>query len=457
MAGRNPGGETTDRVSGKKDGEKEIRNTLKNTPEHEYDTGVIDPPEVINALFKEEGLFRNFDPADEVIELRDQNTKHFRNADGTMSAIIGAGEIHYWEDGKWKMILSHILPHKTQEFKDYDFAAIHNKHKIFFPRNPGNPIVTKIRNELYEDWGQPAMVWLDSNANILSQVSYNTSSTGVANKDSLTYAGIFPYTDAVFLNSITTKKLSYILRDSSILTNMPAGSAYLAFRETIKTSSAWKLSGSKSDKNLFASLSTGQLLQDIMFIASGDSVLEIKAPVYYEYRPPALGPDTNSIDSTSRYEGSFLVRQSGSGYDSYTLVPLHWLTHPNRDFPIVVDPTTNYYPDNVWTYDPTYTTYRGNNSGNFYCTTWGVNYNRTYEYDISYGWADDTWPVANPFFDGYATFDISALQDNACINSVQYNWYRYDGRLCGTDVTLKFGMAQFNDNLANEADCNTIG
>jgi len=46
----------------------------------------------------------------EVVSLRSEEAKHFLNPDGTYSALIGAGPVHYKEDGAWKTILHHILP-----------------------------------------------------------------------------------------------------------------------------------------------------------------------------------------------------------------------------------------------------------------------------------------------------------------------------------------------------------
>ena len=212
------------------------------------------PDEVVTALFKGDGLYRDYKPSDELVELRTRNAKHFLNPDGSVTEIIGAGDLHYFEDGEWKEILTHILPNNTGEYVGHQFAAVYNQHKNFFPETPGMPIVTKLRNEVYQDWEHPSMVWLDANANVIAEYQPNVLATGVPVKDSIRYANIFPHTDAVILNTVTSKKLSYFLRDSSILADKPAGAVYLAFRETIHTNSSWKLSGTASSEKIFASL-----------------------------------------------------------------------------------------------------------------------------------------------------------------------------------------------------------
>ncbi|MDR1629405.1 MAG: hypothetical protein LBS36_04220 [Oscillospiraceae bacterium] len=39
----------------------------------------------------------------EVESLRDENTKHFRNADGTYTAMLYTEPVHYEKDGEWKI------------------------------------------------------------------------------------------------------------------------------------------------------------------------------------------------------------------------------------------------------------------------------------------------------------------------------------------------------------------
>ena len=412
------------------------------------------PEEVINALFKEEGLYKDFKPEDEVVELRSANSKYFRNTDGTISAIIGAGDLHYNESGEWKEILSYIFSNKSNEYNQYKFASVYNWHKVFFPEKPGMQIVTKIKNNVYQDWGQPAMVWLDANANVIAEYQTNTEAIGTPVKDSIKYSNIFPHTDAVILNSVTSKKLSYYLKDSSILADKPEGAVYLAFRETINTNPSWKLSGTKSNEKIFASLESGQLLQNILFTdESGQQAVEIETPLYFQKDKALAAGEPWNPDPARFYYGSYLVKESNSDYETYTLVPVQWLADTARLFPVVIDPVTNYYPGYTW---PTYTVYRSDNTGGWVCNP-GTYSGRTYQYDISYGWIDDTFPTNNPFLYGYSTFDITALQDNACINSVQYNWYHYGSRGCGTDVTLKFGRVTGNYNLAIEPSCTITG
>jgi len=416
--------------------------------------------DVLKILFQDkQGPYSNFTIEQENLTLRTENSKHFLNSDGSYSALIGAGALHYHENGEWKTILSHISANNTQEYTDRAFAAVHNQHKIYFPLVPGKPIFTKIKGQEYADWEMPAMLWLDANGNFLAEVKPSATSKGKALKDSLVYADIFPKIDAVILNSTTSKKLSYIINDPLAFANKPLGAVYLAFREDISTGSGWKMTGTKGNSELIALNDSKQLLQNMLFnSATGEAILEISRPLFHERISSGSctepGFDTAKTNPDGYREGDFLVEQIGrDSYRTYILIPLNWLTVAGRKYPVTIDPITNYYPGGTW---PTHTANRSGNSGNWACYV-GTYAGRTYVYDISYGWVDDSWPFSNPYMDGYASFDISAIPNNATINSATNYWYRYGGRTCENAITLKHGRVQNNEHLANQPDCNVDG
>lgn len=424
------------------------------------------PPDidVLKILFSDKkGPYASFNMEQEDVSLRTENSKHFVNADGSMTALIGAGALHYRENGEWKTILSHISPNTTRQYPDLAFAAVHNQHKIYFPLVPGKSIISKVNEQEYADWGKPSLLWLDANGNILLEV-LPSAAAGKASKDSLVYSGIFPGIDAVIVNSTTSKKLNYIINTRSVVAGYPAGAAYLAFAEDVQAARQWTMAGESAGREFFALQNGSQILKNISFLAGGEHpVLEIQTPVYFDRVSSGactdVGFDTTKTNPDSHIEGSFLVDKSGgNNYRVYTLVPVNWLASATRKFPVTIDPVTNYYPCTVssscdW---PTYTANRSGNSGSWECYV-GTYAGRTYIYDISYGWVDDTWPFSNPYMDGYASFDITAIPDNATINSATTYWYRYGGRTCDDAITLKHGRVEYNTFLGDNPDCNIDG
>ena len=402
--------------------------------------------------------------AQEDVSLRSENTKHFRNPDGTYAAIVGAGPMHYMEDGRWKTMLSYILPNTTGVYNDRAFASVYNSHKVYFPNKAGKAIVTNIKGDVYSDWGQPNMVWLDAQGNILAEVA-SSSVIGVANEEHLTYSNLFPNVDAEILNSTTTKKLNYIINSPTLVAGRPAGAVYLAFGENITTAASWQLKEIQTSRLPNPSFGgSKRIFNGLRFSdASGRPIIDVEKPVFFDRVSSGVctnaGFDTTAANPDSHIEGSFLVEELGANsYRTYTLVPVEWLANANRKFPITIDPVTNYYPCAVsgscsW---PSYTGNRSGNSGSWECFV-GTYAGRTYTYDISYGWVDDSWPFSNPYMDGYATFDITGIPDNATINSSTNYWYRYGGRTCDDAIVLKHGMVQNNENLSIQPSCDIDG
>ncbi|MEX0812754.1 MAG: hypothetical protein WD048_11110 [Chitinophagales bacterium] len=416
------------------------------------DSQIEMPQEIVEALFKNDGAFRDFNPEDEIVEKRTLESKHFKNSNGNITAVVGAGPVHYKEDGAWKTILEYIFENNTNKHPDYKLAAPFNEHKMYFPEFPGKPILVEKEGYVYKDWEKPTMVWLDAQGKVLSEVNFNRAAKSEYNKDSLLYRDIFPNTDALISNSITTKKLNYLLKDASILNQKPNSAVFLAFKENIRFDPTWKITGNTNGEEKFIGLNDGDVYNDIMIVNERNNpMIEIKTPLFFQQHRSEF----DSLNRDRYMNGAYLLKSNSSEFEIFTLVPLDWLSQ--REFPVVIDPVTNYYPDPIWTYVPSLTTYRGDNSGDYWCTTWGTSYNRTYEYDISYGWADDTWPTNNPYFDGHATFNLTSIPDNSCVFSATYSWWLYYYRWCDDQITLRFGRSQYNTNLAETSSCDIVG
>lgn len=418
-----------------------------------------DDEQVIKEIFSAGGPFAGFKFEDEDVSLRTEHSKHFVNSDGTNTALIGSGSVHYYEDGRWKTILSHVFKNTTNKFSDRKFAAPYNKHKIYFPDKPGISIVSQTEKGVYHDWEMPKMVWLDKDGKVLSEISPNTSAVGKYRKDSIVYENIYKGIDANIVISTTTKKLNYIIKDASFLSGIPNGAVYLAFSENIKIESNWVLDGDKYSSELFAATNKLLALKNInLKDVSGKNLISLSQPIYFEKISSGsctdANNDTSKINSDAYFEGNYLIEKlSGNSYNKKILVPVNWISKQDRKFPVTIDPITNYFPAGTF---PTYTANRSGNSGSWQCFA-GIYAGRANVFDISYGWVDDSWPFSNPYMDGYASFNISSIPTNATINSATNYWYRYGGRTCGDPIVLKHGMVEFNAHLAESFDCNIDG
>lgn len=399
----------------------------------------IDDPIVTKIIFGAGGPFEHLQPQDEDISLRTATSKHFKLSDGTMQALVGAGPVHYSENGKWKTILANILPNSTNLHTDYYFAAPHNNQKIYFPQHPTQPVLTNMYGKEYSDWGKPSLVWLDKNGKEISTISVNTNSIGIASELELSYTDIFPNVDAKIINSTTTKELKYILKNSAILNNRPNNAVYLAFRENIKHDDNWELNVVDSKANNAGVVLNNQV-ESYFFSENGKKIVELQKPFYHDFVSTGYctdaGFDNSKTNDDEYLNGSYLIKNKKKhSFTAYVLVPISWLINPNRKFPITIDPTTDYYPGGG-PYSITFPTAK--NGSTWYCQS-GTYLGRTYDYDISYGWTDESsiFGNGNSYLYSYATFDITAIPDNAVIQDATSNWYRYGGRTCADAITLK--------------------
>jgi len=87
-------------------------------------------------------MFDGYNPNKEVISKRDMNSKHFRNDDGSYTAVISLGSVHYKdENGLWQEIDNRIteinLPAETAmkagNNSSYKFCNKANSFKNYFP------------------------------------------------------------------------------------------------------------------------------------------------------------------------------------------------------------------------------------------------------------------------------------------------------------------------------------
>ncbi len=84
------------------------------------------------------GIYSGFKPYDEDFSKRSENTKTFRNPDGSFTAFFLSG-LHYKDGaGNWRDIDLSLSNNLSGKHTDYDIANITNVFKTFFSSNPKN-------------------------------------------------------------------------------------------------------------------------------------------------------------------------------------------------------------------------------------------------------------------------------------------------------------------------------
>lgn len=358
--------------------------------------------------------FSSFNQATEINHLRDENTKHFRYPDGTVTAFIAAGKIHYKEDNNWKTIFHTISPTNT------GFENVTNAHKTFFPSTLGQPLKTILPDgsELKDLLGLEFYFEGNGQKTIPKRIQ---SKKGEVNFNELVYPALDEGSVDVRLTQNTTqRKMDFILRNASILNTIPQGAEFMVFRELVELPAGWK-----------ASLVNEEIL---LFDASGNLQLKYNRPVFHDSKEENHDHqhDSHEHDSHEFFEqqnhvrkeirGNFELSQNGNQLEILTKVPLVWLTAPERVFPIYIDPTLTFTPNNSAGWTGTHEIYSSATSSNLSTssTYTNSNINSTYD-DILYLGRHSAQYVLN----AWAKFNITGLPSNACVISASVNYYVY--------------------------------
>lgn len=269
------------------------------------------------------GRFSKYKPEDEVVEMRDIATKQFKNPDGSFTAIITAGPIHYLENGKWKEILIDIEKNVSKLHPDYAFATVQAAGKRFYPSYSNKGLLIDFDNDIYQDWINPNMQWLDKYGKTLASTQ-GTIVKGTADSNHITYPSVFKNTDVVFRQTTDGRRMDVILKDKSAIDNIPEDATDLAYCEQVIIPEGWTYETQYDQKNK----------KDITEILFKDKekqdLVRFTIPVIYEQN-----------NENNRTFGKYKLIQEGSTLTMCKVAPVSWLTSKERQFPVVIDPTAN--------------------------------------------------------------------------------------------------------------------
>ncbi len=328
----------------------------------------------------------------EEVNKRNRVSKTLKLSDGRHAVRIFKESVHYLDEfNKWQDIDNTI---RASSEPRYAFENSTNGVKSYFPL----VLSDKIGVKLSFDAGSYTMGGAFSfamgndikNGNETDNIKIDFSKTSVrkiaANK--------VAYDADHELGYLEYEVGSDELKQQFILKQLPpdarnSSMKYLFMSETIELPSGWSL---EADRKTIvnSTVTSGQLTVKDSY---GNAVSIIPIPEVYEKN------NTNVILHPDGFmKESFFVQKLGKG-NKYMLrvsVPLNWLTAPEREFPIVIDPSSN-IPGNFGGWMNTSPAFLDGNPTSFVFT--GLNTNG-FEYR------------------GYNKFDISAINDHVVVDSV---------------------------------------
>lgn len=341
--------------------------------------------------------FSSFDPFKEDISLRDRSAKHFKNSDGTYTAFIGAGYVHYWENQQWKTIY-HTLDQTSDGFKN-----LTNQHKTFYPKNSDGQLRTILPdgNELKEMKNMRMYFDVDGTE---SNVSFISSTQGTADYNVLTYDNV--YNSGInlrFKHETTKRKMDYIITSLNDLGSIPTGADYLIFEEEVELPSGWSATYQDS----------------LILVKDGNNVVKLvyEKPKFHD----TPQPDQHGHAHRHEIKGDYSMNQAGNTITIQTKVPMTWLLDSDLEFPVTIDPTINLYPNNTSWWTGNIDAYSSNSSSAADAPLYSTSSFYSGYDDLIYlgRWS------GNYSGQSWAKFNISSLP-SACVNSASLNYRVYD-------------------------------
>lgn len=341
--------------------------------------------------------FGTYAQGSEIIQKRDATTKHFRNPDGTITAHVSSGKINYFENGQWKTIFHSIVPSST------GFENTTNNHKTYYPSTSAGNIKTTLANGATLIDLKNLKMYYEVNGNPV-QTQNIQEKQGMVNYNELTYSNVYGVgIDLRLTQNTTQRKMDYIINSPAALINIPSGAQFLVFEEQVVLPNAWTAQLVNNEILLIDPTNTVQVIYEKPIFSD--------TPQHHHHDGNCNhSPSQNSGKSMHRKEGISELIQVGNTLTIKTKVSITWLTAPERSYPIIIDPTANFTPNNATAWTGSLQSWTG------YA---GTNTIRDNDF-IAVGKFDDG---DDDVLSGWAKFNIGGIPDGSCVSSAAL-WYK---------------------------------
>ncbi|MCB9188379.1 MAG: T9SS type A sorting domain-containing protein [Flavobacteriales bacterium] len=366
------------------------------------DLEIKDP--VIMRLYEKSGPYANFDPQFEVIEKRTETSKTFQSGENEFVGLYTAGPIHYQESGVWKTSSNEIIP---SNYEGYDFMNVHNQIKTYYG---------KISEGVHFKAGSKQ-----------STLSFEGYSYYSEDKQKLSDIASYPKRTSPHLSSVNNIVEYEVGNDSRLFVEQRTGCVktavqidnsdfgidtvgYVGFSEVISF-----------EEEVFISENYPKLGKVVFVNASNELIYAYGNLEYF------------SLADHKSYSGDYKVEQIDSKtYRLVMLVPLRWLNNPNTAYPIVVDPTGTFVPNNA----------------NFWTESVeeDCNDNENINGDFKVGCRDETWPYDNELWNGIVKFNLTGLAAGIPCD-VNLRLYQYGYHSEGSVNRFNIGDADLDPTL----------
>jgi len=398
-----------------------------------------------------DGRFASYEQGKELISKRDANAKHFINTDGSVTAVISAGNVHYKdESGQWKDIRTDIRPNASGTYVEYPYAVLENNFQLYFPETLDNGYIIQTKSGDVK-LGMKGEIRLITKEMQVLKTMTRTSAFATVSDNTMKFDESYPYG----YDMLTVRRMGIdhdiVLDEKPPLVDGAPEHSVVAFREFISLPEGWKIVGKNgwngADYNNVAEDGGLAVIDD-----HGNLIIEFRTPYIYEKTErmvpffDAKTGKTTEEHYTSDTKGFYRVEAGDGGYFVETCVPSSWLNDPDRKYPVVIDPTTCYPAALNWTgwNETSALCHYGLLSGGDYLF-WVANYT---------GCAPYTSTPANS--KGFMYFNTASITDGSTISNIDLSYYVY-GKSSGTPWYYIREMSTFSLACSDKWTMETTG
>ncbi len=262
----------------------------------------------------------------EATEKRSRYTKHFEMNDGSFKMYSSPGSMHYQTATGWEEIDLAIHSNTTGVHSSNPYFNGDNSFKTYYPQSPmSGKVYTKVKDGEMSERIE-GLYATDANGQIVYQYQSNTPQSVEVNTNNITYTNLFPNTKVVYAQQAEGRKFAIQLQSAQALSGLPANAKFLVIKEKVTIPSHWTMNEKDGHITLFA----GKIC-----------IANILKPIATEKQNPDKTYQSEEELST---EGTIHATRNGNELTLYTTFSIDWLKQSDRQFPVNLDPTTNYYP-----------------------------------------------------------------------------------------------------------------
>src|SRR5690554_6075842 len=165
---------------------------------------------------------------------RDAFSKHYINEDGSFTALIGAGPIHYEKNGRFYDIDHTIIPSNDANFP---YVNATNLFSSYFGATAHTGVKNKTAEGEIQELLNTKMYW-EVNGQIVNEVQSSDVPVSIEG-DKAYYHHLFGNIAAELIVLTGKRKLNYIIPSAQDLGSVPANAEYLVFTEDVELPTNW--------------------------------------------------------------------------------------------------------------------------------------------------------------------------------------------------------------------------